>query len=126
MVAAPPLAVTGFVVERVNGTRETVRPGGSTPQCRAIFATAIEVRLRARLPRGSSTKATLVATYPGHVVRRHGLRLRTRRGITTILLRAADERLPHRDFSAGAYRFTLRAAGHRASARLHITGATTC
>jgi hypothetical protein len=126
VVAVPPLAVSGFVVERVNGTRETVRPGGSAAQCRAIFVTAIEVRLRARLPRSSSTRATLVATYPGHVIRRHALRLRTRRGTTRVVLRAADERLPGRDFAAGTYRFALRAAGHRASAKLTLTGAMTC
>ena len=126
MIAAPPLAVSGFVVERVNGTRKNVPPGGSAPLCRAIFVSAIEVRLRARLGRSSSTRAVLVATYPGHVVRRHRLRLHPRRGITRVLLHGADERLPSGGFTAGAYRFTVSAAGRRAGAKLTLTGATTC
>jgi hypothetical protein len=121
MVAAPLpfVSVSGFVLERVNGTRERVAAGASAPLCRAIFVSAIHVRIRARL---APTRATLTATYPGHVVRRHRIRLRAR---TTVALRAFDERLPG-GFTAGTYRFVVRAGRHRATARLRLTAAATC
>ena len=119
MVTNPPPQVTKLVVERVNGTRQAVAPGATLPLCNAIFPTAIEVRVRARAER-----ITLVAHYPGGTERRH--RATVRRGRARVKLWASDERLPHGAFTAGRYRFTVRAAGRRTTAPLTFTGGGNC